>query len=144
GIRNLRTTESAINHLVVGEIARQCFPQPSTRRSDEKNRALWRPECEIFALESPNLFLPSRAIRNSARRLLKLATDFGGVGVGKVRPLDHQKVDPLFRRVDPRLGAIGTAVAKRARRELGRQTLWLADDAPAQAPAIAGREASRE
>ena len=44
-------------------------------------------------------------------------------------------------RIDPALGAEGAAVAERAGREHCGDALRFADDAPAQSPAVAGREA---
>src|SRR3954469_19816441 len=73
--------------------------------------------------------------------LLEGFSYFGVVGVGEVGALDHEDVDEIFLRVDPGLRAECAAVAERAGGEHGAYALWLAHDATANSPAVAGGEA---
>src|SRR6266581_998480 len=75
------------------------------------------------------------------RGLLEGFSYFGVVGVGEIGALDHEDVDEIFLRVDPGLGAVGATVAEGAGGEHGGHALWLAHDAAADAPAVAGGEA---
>src|SRR5262249_37641863 len=74
--------------------------------------------------------------------LLEFFADVGAVAVADVTPLDQEHVDALFRWVDPALCAERAAVAAGAGREHAGDVLRVGNHAPAQSPAVAGREAS--
>src|SRR6185369_7235476 len=73
---------------------------------------------------------------------LEGGAEVGVVAVAEVTALDHQDANQLLLRVDPALRPPGTAVTKRARRKHLGHALRFADDAPAEAPTVAGGEAS--
>ena len=76
--------------------------------------------------------------------LLKSSSHPRRIGIREIRPLDHENVDSLRSWINPCLGAVRSPVAEGTRREHGRDALRLADDAPAEAPAIAFGEAGFE
>ncbi len=82
--------------------------------------------------------------RRRRRRFMKRLPDRRAVAaalVAEVGPLDHQHLRDAGFRIDPRLRAVRPAVAVRARRQRRGEALRLANDAEAEAPRVARREA---
>ncbi len=104
---------------------------------DRRNRALFvrRPELSRVLLHH-RILLTQR----TDRQFVELAANTAAVGVAETGPLNHQHEDHLPPRIDPALRAESSAVAERAGRKRRAHPLRLADDAPPQPPAVAGRE----
>lgn len=78
-------------------------------------------------------------IEGAGGRFLEQATDFAGIAVGEVRPLDHEDVGDATSGIDPGLGSPGASVAEGSGRQHGGDTVMgFAEYAGAQAPTVMG------
>src|SRR5258708_3333817 len=68
-----------------------------------------------IAIDGARPLLAFQIRKRGARRLLKASSHLRRIGIREVRALDHENVDALRAGINPCLGAIGAAVAERAR-----------------------------